>query len=334
MSASPSTLLLPAECSSFGDSTSLPRFIVGEGGQQKFVTYKRQDNTSKTAATDDSSSSATAAPRTPVNTSKTVTPTASAQRRTGKDVSSGTRKRARRGRATDSASRSPYSANGLVSDISSVSSLGLDVGGSRVPSGASSTASAKEGPVLQQTTLDRFIQPVRSNEKAADHRKHIVIDTTLVDEALDAVDIANAHSELHDIDSLSLSQSLSLSTMGSADEDDERKRKRRKCSRLQETIMRVIAKTKTDIEHLEEKISSLEEQYFYQHSETTGLVKGWDNALLGGLYCNPSSNKARKGTPAKAKQLLGHSLSLVNDHIFSLTSSTCGVSKTLTPKPE
>ncbi|CDR96463.1 hypothetical protein, conserved [Babesia bigemina] len=334
MSASPSALLLPAECAGFGDSPSLPRFIVGEGGQQKFVTYKRQDGMSKTAVNADSSNSATAATSTPVNASKPVTPTASAQRRTGKDVPSGTRRRARRSKATDSATRSPFLANGHVSDISSISSLGIDVSGSGVLSRTSSIASSKEGSTLYKSTLDRFTQPVRSNERAADHRKHAYIDSTLLDEALDAEDIAKARAELQDVDSLSLSQSHSFSTMGSAEDDDERRRRRRKCSRLQETIMRVLAKTKSDIEHLEEKIASLEEQYFYQPAETTGLVKGWDNALMGGPYCNPNSNKARKGTPPKTKQPLSHSLSLVNDHIFSLTSSTCSLSKTLTHKPE
>lgn len=131
-----------------------------------------------------------------------------------------------------------------------------------------------------------------------------------------------------------VTDSLGLVRHGSADEDDERKRKRRKCSRLQDTILKLMSKAKQDIEHLVEKIRTLEAQYFAQPADTTGLIKGWDSTMLGGISYNSNSSKMRKGVPPKIKQVISQSQALITEHIFSITSSTSAIFRTLLNKPE
>lgn len=94
--------------------------------------------------------------------------------------------------------------------------------------------------------------------------------------------------------------------------------------------MRLINKCNVDLEHLDEKIQILESQYFKQSQETTGLIKGYDAS--GGVataysYMTPAQ-KSRKLAQQKYR-ITTPSQTLITEHIFSLTSCTCSVSKAL-----
>ncbi|KAK1444887.1 hypothetical protein BgAZ_107930 [Babesia gibsoni] len=159
-----------------------------------------------------------------------------------------------------------------------------------------------------------------------------IINSTLLDEALYADDIAKDQVDLQDLDILSLSQSQGPSRVATTDEDDDRKRKKKRFPRLQDTMVKLMSKAKQDLEHLDEKIKVLEEQYFAQPSDTTGLIKGWECSLVGSAAYSSLNNKTRKGVPTKTKQVNTQAQAVITEHIFSLTSSTCEISNSLLNK--
>ncbi|UKJ88728.2 hypothetical protein MACJ_001973 [Theileria orientalis] len=121
------------------------------------------------------------------------------------------------------------------------------------------------------------------------------------------------------------------STMNDDENDDFRfKRSKRSHYKLQDSILGLIAKYQADLEHLDEKIMTLEAQFFKNPPETTGLIKGWEGNVLNNAYTNISTGlKSRRALNAKFKANFTHTQNLITEHIFSLTSSTCAVSKKL-----
>ncbi|UKK01117.2 hypothetical protein MACK_001930 [Theileria orientalis] len=107
--------------------------------------------------------------------------------------------------------------------------------------------------------------------------------------------------------------------------DDFRfKRSKRSHYKLQDSILGLIAKYQADLEHLDEKIMTLEAQFFKNPPETTGLIKGWEGNVLNNAYTNISAGlKSRRALNAKFKANFTHTQNLITEHIFSLTSSTC-----------
>ncbi|XP_955299.1 uncharacterized protein TA18550 [Theileria annulata] len=101
------------------------------------------------------------------------------------------------------------------------------------------------------------------------------------------------------------------------------KRSKRPHYNLQESILALISKYKTDLELLDEKIKVLESQFFSNPPETTGIIKGWEGNVLNNAYSNLTGPKSRRSHNSKFKNNLNHTQNLITEHIFSLTSSTC-----------
>nr|PVC52210.1 hypothetical protein MACL_00000962 [Theileria orientalis] len=123
-----------------------------------------------------------------------------------------------------------------------------------------------------------------------------------------------------------------LYSMANEDENDDFRFKRSKRShyKLQDSILALIAKYQADLEHLDQKIEALEAQFFKNPPETTGLIKGWEGNVLNNAYTNISTGlKSRRALNAKFKANFTQTQNLITEHIFSLTSSTCAVSKML-----
>ncbi|GIX62221.1 histone acetyltransferase subunit nua4 protein [Babesia caballi] len=258
---------------------------------------------------------------------------AHAAKRAPKDALKASRKRFTRSKSEELAVDETPSAGNHVSDVSCASSPSADVNGITARPKRRGATTPRRGALPNNNSDEAVQEPDDGHLDANDDAvADNFIDSTLLEEALSAEAIAKSQSELQDVDSLS--QSQSLSRLGSVEDEDERKRKRRKCSRLQDTILRILAKTRSDVEHLDEKISALEAQYFLQPAETTGLIKGWESNLLGAAYGGSQNTKSRKGAPPKVKQVVAQTQALVTEHIFSLTSSTCPVSRSLLQKPE
>lgn len=253
-----------------------------------------------------------------------------------KDSQKGKKKRNGRQSRDEDSSLDLQRAAMTPSDLSS-SRENVDFGGTDTHPKSRNTPSHKRNTNYSKRITEYFqISDTTKNKDDGDDKNPTTtyIDSTLLDEALDAEDIAKTQSDLQDIDILSFSQTYGLQRHVSADEDDERKRKRRKCSRLQDTIMKLISKAKQDIEHLDDKIRTLEAQYFAQPADATGLIKGWDSNMLGNVNYNSNSSKMRKGVPPKTKQVVSRAQALITEHIFSLTNSTCAVSRTIINKQE
>ncbi|ORM41183.1 uncharacterized protein BXIN_0364 [Babesia sp. Xinjiang] len=334
MSASPSTLLLRGKCGSYGDTPAVSDYPSREQRRQSFMRHKRQDSStegSTTVAYGKATRRVSSSANSDTSESHQEASMTPAQRCASKEVPRATRRRYTRSTNDSSLNTDvPSSGSATLGDSVTRSKVTGGNGGSKVPD----PVTAKDTSTSAKRPLEPSSEATRDVKYGTENRKNTFIDSTLLDEALNNEDIAKAQSDLQDIDSLSLSHSHSHSHVGSVDEDDERKRKRRKCSRLQETILRVLSKARSDVHHLDEKIASLESQYFSQPDDTTGLIKGWESNLIGGIHANSHNSKARKGLPPKAKQCQGRAQTFINEHIFSLTSSNCAVSKTLLDKHE
>ncbi|EKX73400.1 hypothetical protein BEWA_054560 [Theileria equi strain WA] len=121
------------------------------------------------------------------------------------------------------------------------------------------------------------------------------------------------------------------------DDDGERlneeyrfKRSKRTYHKLQESIMGLMTKYKSDLEHLDDKIKSLESQFFNNPPEATGLIKGWEGNVLNNAYASLSNGlKSRRGLHNKLKANFVQTQTVITEHIFSLTSSTCSISRML-----
>ncbi|GFE52878.1 hypothetical protein BaOVIS_002820 [Babesia ovis] len=327
MSASPSTLMLRGDRASYGDAATVSDYPTRDQRKQPFARQKRQYN-----ATD----GATSSPFTKANRrggatgdgdtaeSRQEASSTPAQRCSNKGQNKAPRKRSARLKSLEIDDNDLPDSTDVSLDVSQASSKNDDDLGSMddVNSTKDTTYSAKRSHKSMSDSTGGV-------DSGANNRKTFLIDSTLLDEALNATDIAKAQSDFQDLDSLSLSHSHGASQTGSVDEEDDKRRKKRKCSRLQDTITRVLAKARADVIHLDEKIATLESQYFTQPDDATGLIKGWESSLIGGIYPSSHSSKARKGMPPKAKQFLGKAQALINEHIFSITSSTCNVSKKL-----
>ncbi|KAK2196054.1 hypothetical protein BdWA1_002653 [Babesia duncani] len=101
-------------------------------------------------------------------------------------------------------------------------------------------------------------------------------------------------------------------------------------SKIQNNIKKLIHICNTEILHLDDKIKLLESQYFKQGPEVTALVKRFDSGLgdVGNIHLYPGQ-KSRKNAQQRLKAIQNTSQALITEHIFSLTSSTCTVSKEL-----
>ncbi|EDO07787.1 hypothetical protein BBOV_III002200 [Babesia bovis T2Bo] len=315
MSASPSTLLLRGERTGYGDAAAVQEYSGREQRRQPFSRQKREltvnDATVTPILTKANRKNSVTRDNNRVD-SKSELVSTSSQRCPNRGATKAPRKRTARGKGSE---QDASDGGEATSDLSRSSSKTED------------NVEPEKKNIDNNSSNKRASRPSTDTSKGdtegSAHRKPTLIDSTLLDEALNAEDIAKAQSDLQDIDSLSQS-AYSVTVFP---DDDERRRRKRKCSRLQDTIVKVLNKTRADVTHLDDKIATLEAQYFTHPEDTTGLIKGWESGLLAGFYPSTQNNKARKNAPPKAKLVLGKAMPLINEHIFSLTSSTCSVSK-------